>query len=145
MKQRKKSQARSRQQHVQIPLEKSGKLKLFCRYCSWCHDCFKLLRNWTSEDFWRNTFKSCYFREKQTMVGAAQTTPQTRPYTVDWENNKHRLGNMFLTFILVLGYAQLTIRSTTFLQGDLGCRIPEKTTKSKAQQIWGLLSIWQHW
>lgn len=69
------------------------------------------------------------------MVGAAQTTPQTRPYTVDWDNSKNRLGDMFLTFRLVLGYAQLTIRSTTFSQGDSEYRIPEKTTKSKAQQI----------
>lgn len=91
---------------------------------------FEVVRNWTREEFWRNTFKSCNFHEQQTMVGAAEATPQTRPYTVDWENSKTRLGNMFLTFILVLGYAQLTIRSN-LLTRRLGIQNSRENNKKQ--------------
>lgn len=47
------------------------------------------------------------------------------------EQQKHRLGSMFVTFILVLGYVQLTIRSTTYSQGDSKYRIPEKNNKKQ--------------
>lgn len=65
------------------------------------------------------------------MVGAAQTTPQTRPYTVDWENCKTRLGDVFNLYF-GLGYAQLTIRSTIFSQGDLEYKIPQKNKEGTA-------------